>query len=278
MLRQRKADAALVDLHMPDVNGLDVLRMVRDADPHCQVILMTGYASIDSAVEAVKLGAMDYLSKPIEFPRLERLLRVVREQVGQRQHLLQSEAQLARDLEFCGMVGRSPLMQDLFGLIRRLAPHLRSALITGETGTGKELVARALHQIGPRADKPFVLINCSTVVETSFETELFGYIAGALPGRQRWARRSARIGGRRHGLPRRSGEPAPLCTSAAPAAGRVRRAAPRRSAGRTSRGRAGRGGHQPRPSRGSGRGPLPERSVLPPQRDRDRAAAVARSP
>jgi DNA-binding NtrC family response regulator len=180
-LRVRKADVALVDLHMPDVNGLDVLRTMREADPKCQAVLMTGYASIDSAVEAVKLGAMDYMGKPLDLHRLENLLNTVRAQCEQRQHILASEAALARRLEFCGMIGRSPVMQELFGLIRRLAPHLRTALISGETGTGKELVARALHSTGPRADKPFVVVNCSALADTAFEPELFGYVAGALP-------------------------------------------------------------------------------------------------
>ncbi|MGE3843309.1 MAG: sigma-54-dependent transcriptional regulator [Vicinamibacterales bacterium] len=170
LLRVRRADAALIDLHMPNINGLDVLRAVRQADPQCEAILMTGYASIDAAVEAVKLGAMDYLSKPIDLNRLERLLNTVRAQVDQRQHILVSEADLARRLEFCGMIGRSPIMQDLFARIRRLAPHLRAAVITGEPGTGKELVARALHMVGPRADKPFVAVDCAEAAET----DMFG--------------------------------------------------------------------------------------------------------
>jgi DNA-binding NtrC family response regulator len=181
VLRTRKADVALVDLLMPDVGGLEVLRAVRDADPHCQVILMTGYATIDSAVEAVKAGAMDYLSKPIDLSRLERLLQGVRAEVEQRRQLLEQESDVARRLEFCGMIGRSPAMLELFGLVRRLAPHLRTALITGETGTGKELVARALHASGPRADRPFTLINCSAVHESAFEAELFGVAAGVFP-------------------------------------------------------------------------------------------------
>jgi DNA-binding NtrC family response regulator len=180
-VRERRADVAFVDLHMPDVNGFDVLKAMRDADPSCATILMTGYASIESAVEAVKLGAMDYLSKPIELARLERLLDTVRAQVEQRQQILACDAELARRLEFCGMIGRSPVIQDLFGLIRRLAPHLRTALITGETGTGKELVARALHAVGPRAERPFSVVNCSTVNESAFEQELFGHAAGAFP-------------------------------------------------------------------------------------------------
>ena len=172
----------LVDLRMPDVGGLDVLRAIREIDPHCQVVLMTGYASVDTAVEAIKLGALDYLSKPLDFARLEQLLTGVREELERRRSLLSIEGDLARRLEFCGMIGRGPVMQELFGMIRRLAPHVRTALITGETGTGKELVARALHQTGPRRDRRFVTVNCSAVVETLFESELFGHVRGAFTG------------------------------------------------------------------------------------------------
>ena len=154
LLQTRRADLVLVDLRMPDVGGLDVLRAIRDTDPRCQAILMTGYASVDTAVDAIKLGAMDYLSKPIDFARLEHLLISVKEEIERRTSLLTIESDLARRLEFCGMVGRGPAMQELFGMIRRLAPHVRTALITGETGTGKELAARALHTTGPRRERP----------------------------------------------------------------------------------------------------------------------------
>jgi DNA-binding NtrC family response regulator len=136
----------------------------------------------DTAVEAIKLGAMDYLSKPLEFARLQQLLEAVRDEAERRRSLLAVESDIARRLEFCGMVGRGAAMQELFGLVRRLAPHVRSALITGETGTGKELVARALHATGPRRDRRFVTINCSAVVETLFESELFGHVRGAFTG------------------------------------------------------------------------------------------------
>ena len=172
----------MVDLRMPDVGGLDVLRAIRETDPHCQAVLMTGYASVDTAVEAIKLGATDYLSKPLDFARLEQLLAGVREELERRRSLLSIEGDLARRLEFGGMIGRGPVMQELFGMIRRLAPHVRTALITGETGTGKELVARALHKTGPRRDRRFVTVNCSAVVETLFESELFGHVRGAFTG------------------------------------------------------------------------------------------------
>jgi DNA-binding NtrC family response regulator len=181
-LQSRRADLVLVDLRMPDVGGLDVLRAIRDTDARCQAVLMTGYASVDTAVDAIKLGAMDYLSKPIDFARLEQLLTSVRDEIERRRSLLSIEGDLARRLEFCGMIGRGPVMQELFGMIRRLAPHVRTALITGETGTGKELVARALHKTGPRRERRFVTVNCSAVVETLFESELFGHVRGAFTG------------------------------------------------------------------------------------------------
>jgi DNA-binding NtrC family response regulator len=181
-LRQRPAELVLLDLRMPGVCGLDILRSIREISPRCKVVLMTGYATIDSAVEAVKLGAIDYLTKPFDMQRLRQLLSSVREEAEQRRAVLTLEGDLAQRLEFCGMIGRGPAMQELFGLIRRLAPHVRTALITGETGTGKELVARALHQLGPRSDKRFVTVNCSAVVETLFESELFGHVRGAFTG------------------------------------------------------------------------------------------------
>jgi DNA-binding NtrC family response regulator len=181
-MRARRVDLVMVDLRMPDVGGLDVLRALRETDPNCQAVLMTGYASVDTAVESIKLGARDYLSKPLDFARLDQLLTDVREESERRRSVLSLESDLARRLEFCGMIGRGPLMQELFGMIRRLAPHVRTALITGETGTGKELVARALHQTGPRRDRRFVTVNCSAVVETLSESELFGHVRGAFTG------------------------------------------------------------------------------------------------
>jgi two-component system, NtrC family, response regulator HydG len=181
-IRQRPVDLVLLDLRMPGVTGLDVLRSIREIGPRVKVVLMTGYGTIDSAVEAVKLGAVDYLTKPFDLPRLRQLLAAVREEAEQRHAVLAMEGELAQRLEFCGMVGRGPAMQEVFGLIRRLAPHVRTVLITGETGTGKELVARAMHKLGPRSAKRFITVNCSAVVETLFESELFGHMRGAFTG------------------------------------------------------------------------------------------------
>jgi two-component system response regulator HydG len=182
MLPSESADAALVDLQMPELGGLDVLRAIRQAQPQCGVVLMTAHASVDSAIEAVKLGALDYLTKPLDIERLRQLLTDVREDVERRAELLASESATAKRMELCGMIGRSAVMQQLFGLVRRIAPHARAALVTGETGAGKEGIARAVHQLGPRRSKRFVTVNCSAVVETLFESELFGHARGAFTG------------------------------------------------------------------------------------------------
>ena len=181
-LARRPADLAMVDLRMPDVNGLDLLRQIRTNYPGCEVILMTGYAAVDSAVEAIKLGAREYLTKPFDVERLRQVLTDIRLELERRAQVVALESQVARQLEFCGMLGRSPVMQEVFSLIQRLAPHAKVVLLSGETGTGKELAARAFHQAGPRRGRPFVTINCSAVVDTLFESELFGHIRGAFTG------------------------------------------------------------------------------------------------
>jgi two-component system response regulator HydG len=181
-LMRRPADLAMVDLRMPDVNGLDLLRQIRTSVPGCEVILMTAYAAVDSAVEAIKLGAREYLTKPFEFDRLRQVLVEIRLELERRAQVVALESQVARQLEFCGMLGRSPVMQEVFSLIQRLAPHAKVVLITGETGTGKELAARAFHHAGTRRGKSFVTINCSAVVDTLFESELFGHVRGAFTG------------------------------------------------------------------------------------------------
>jgi DNA-binding NtrC family response regulator len=181
-LPEVRPNVALVDLRMPGLGGIDVLRAIRTAEPECQVILMTGHATLDTAIEAVKAGALDYLTKPFDFERLRAWLVTVRDGVRRRERLLEVDADLAGQFEFHGMIGLGPAMQELFDAIRRLAPHARSVLITGETGTGKELVARALHKLGPRPARPFVTVNCSAVVETLFESVLFGHVRGAFTG------------------------------------------------------------------------------------------------
>jgi len=179
-IAELKPDAALVDL-----SGLDavtVLERAATVDPLCPVILMTRQPSIEAGIAAIKAGALDYLAKPFDADRVRDALTTVRKRVERRETFLRLDADVAKQFEFYGMVGRSPAMQELFDTIRRLAPHLRTVLVTGETGTGKELVAKALHRLGPRRDRRLVALNCSAVVETLFESELFGHVRGAFTG------------------------------------------------------------------------------------------------
>lgn len=171
----------LTDLVMPGMSGLDVLGRVMEFDPAIDVVLMTAHYTTDTAVEAIRKGAADYLNKPIS-PS------VLRERVGplidtalRRQHILNVDSELLRTAQFEGMVGRSPQMWEVYSRVRRVAPHFRAVLITGATGTGKDLVARALHHLSPAKGK-FVVLNCSAVVETLFESELFGHVRGAFTG------------------------------------------------------------------------------------------------
>ncbi|MDE3153556.1 MAG: sigma-54-dependent Fis family transcriptional regulator [Acidobacteriota bacterium] len=178
----RPPDAALVDLRMPSIGGIPVLREIKRRAPHCEVILMTGFGTIETAMEAVKLGAADYLRKPLDFQRLTELLSGIRDEVLRNRKVAAIEGDLIKHLQFQGMIGRTPAMLELFRLIRRIAPHFTTALITGETGSGKELVARALHALGNRRERPFIPVNCSAIVETLFESELFGHTKGAFTG------------------------------------------------------------------------------------------------
>lgn len=182
MLKRRHMDLVLLDLHMPRVNGLEVLRSVRTSGSASQIALMSGGAAVEDAVEAIKLGATEYFAKPLDLPRVRALMAAMRQQFHDRNSVLDADARLAQKLEMCGMIGRSPAMRELFSVIHRLAPHARTVLVTGETGTGKELVARALHALGPRKKKKLVTVNCSAVVETLFESELFGHVRGAFTG------------------------------------------------------------------------------------------------
>src|SRR6185436_11647796 len=135
-----------------------------------QVILMTRAASVDTAIDAIKAGALDYITKPLDLSRLRELLITVRKGLERRETLLRMDADIARQFEFYGLIGRSPGMQELFDSVRRFAPYARTVLVTGETGTGKELVAKALHRLGPRRDRKLITVNCSAVVETLFES------------------------------------------------------------------------------------------------------------
>ncbi|HWP85201.1 MAG TPA: sigma-54 dependent transcriptional regulator [Terriglobia bacterium] len=182
LVQRRHPQIALVDLRMPEMNGLEMLERILAVDPAIEVVLMTGHQSIETAVEAIRKGASDYLTKPLELNHLRRLVEKLCSETKGRLATAVLDRQMMETCRFEGMIGRSPLMQEVFDRIRRVAPHFRSVLITGATGTGKELAARALHARSPVAQKTFAVCNCSAVVESIFESELFGYVKGAFTG------------------------------------------------------------------------------------------------
>lgn len=182
MFLQHRPQIVLCDLVMPALNGMQVLERIMAVDPGAEVILMTGHYSTDSAVEAIRKGACDYLTKPLKIEKLQARITQLMELAHQRRRALALEHELMEAYQLEGMVGRSPLILEVFAKIRHVAPHFRTVLVTGATGTGKELVARALHRSSPVASRPFIVCNCSAIVETLFESELFGYVRGAFTG------------------------------------------------------------------------------------------------
>ncbi len=182
LLHQHHPQIVLTDLVMPHMSGLEVLDRVMEYDPSTDVILMTAHYSSETAVEAIKKGASDYLNKPVSIAALRERVNTLLESARRRQRANQLEDELLASAEFEGIVGNSPLMWDMFSRIRRVAPHYRAVLVTGETGTGKDLVAQAFHKLSPARNGRYVVLNCSAVVETLFESELFGHVRGSFTG------------------------------------------------------------------------------------------------
>ncbi|MDZ7638279.1 MAG: sigma-54 dependent transcriptional regulator [Bryobacterales bacterium] len=180
--RRTQPHVAIVDLVLPGASGLEVLDQILTVAPQCDVILLTGHYSTESAVDAIQRGASDYLTKPISMRDLRAKIGAYLEEAQRRLRAAALEREAAAANSFQGIIGRSSAMAEVFSRIRRIAPHYRSALVLGETGTGKELVARAIHNLSPVANGPFVVCNCSAVTETLFESELFGYVKGAFTG------------------------------------------------------------------------------------------------
>ncbi len=182
LVYKHRPQLVITDLVMPHQSGLEVLDQIMQFDPGIDVLLMTAHYSTESAVDAIKRGASDYLNKPVNLQvlraRVSELLADARRK--RRASILESELMEAAQLE--GMIGNSPAMWDLFCKIRRIAPHFRTVLISGPTGTGKDLVARTLGKLSPASNGNFVVLNCSAVVETLFESELFGHVKGSFTG------------------------------------------------------------------------------------------------
>ena len=182
LIFQEHPQIVLTDLVMPKMSGLDLLERIVHFDPAIEVILMTAHYSTESAVEAIRRGASDYLNKPISIPALRERIRTMIDEIRRRQTAVALEDELRTSAKFERIIGNSPVMWELFSRIRRIAPHFRTVFITGPTGSGKELVAQALHRLSPVASGNLVVVNCSAVVETLFESELFGHVKGSFTG------------------------------------------------------------------------------------------------
>jgi len=182
LVRDLGPELVLLQWHMPNVQGVEVLRSIHNLDMRAQVAVIYDQESVESVAEAIQEGAAKCISKPVSPQKLRALVEQVRELAQRRAQSAKLEKELIQLFNLEGMIGRSPRMLELFDLVRRVSPHFRTALILGETGSGKELVARALHKMSPRQNRAFAVCNCAAVMETLFESELFGHRKGAFTG------------------------------------------------------------------------------------------------
>jgi len=175
-------DLVLTDLMMPEMDGLELLKTIKGTRPEIMVIMMTAYGSIETAVEAMKIGANDYITKPIDLNELLiHISKVQKESILLRENRL-LRMEVRKKFEFSNIIGKSKKMQEVFSLIEKVAPGSSTVMIYGGSGTGKELVAKAIHYNSPRADRPFIPFNCGAIPETLVESELFGHTKGAFTG------------------------------------------------------------------------------------------------
>ncbi len=180
-LERLRPDVIFLDVRLPGMSGIELLQKIHEFDPAVPVIIMTAFGTIEGAVDAVKRGAFDYLKKPVDLDELKLLADRAREHAVMRQELSYYRGRTAREAPFAGIVGDSPTMRAVLDRARQVASldDVPPILITGETGTGKGLVARSIHATGPRAAKPFIEVNCTALPGTLMEAELFGHERGA---------------------------------------------------------------------------------------------------
>ncbi len=195
--KTRPVDLVLMDVRMARMGGIEALKKVKSYNPAIPIIIMTAYSSVESAVEALKAGAYDYLIKPLDFELLRLTIERAREHAGLKADNMPLVSKPGADFDPAHIVGRSKAMTVLIDMVAMVAPSEATVLITGESGTGKELIARALHFNSPRKDKPLVVVNCAAITETLLESELFGHEKGAFTGADK--RREGRFMQANHG-------------------------------------------------------------------------------
>jgi DNA-binding NtrC family response regulator len=184
LIQQMEFDIALIDIKMPGMDGMELQARLHEADPELTVIIMTGYASVETAVQALKHGAYDYITKPVDPDELSHLVANALEHKRARREVVRLRENLQEVFPSTELIGKSPAMKKVTELIEMVAPTEATVLITGESGTGKEVVARAIHAASPRRYMPMVTIHCGALTETLLESELFGHEKGAFPGAQ----------------------------------------------------------------------------------------------
>ena len=182
IVRQERPQIVLLDLVLPDVAGFDLLDRILEIDPSTDVLLTTAHYSTESAVEAIQRGASDYLNKPLSIEKLRQRIGTLVADWRRRGRAQRLDEQLLDAYRFEGIIGRSPLMLEVFAKMRRVGPHFQTVLVTGQTGTGKELAAHALHGLSPHCNGQFAVCNCAAIPENLVESELFGHVKGSFTG------------------------------------------------------------------------------------------------
>ena len=181
-LKNEQFDIVVTDLFLPDITGIDILKKAKELSPAIEVILITGHASAETAVRAMKEGAFDYITKPLNIEEL----RLIITKAIEKQQILSENISLKKQLrdkyEFSNIIGSSPAMQKVFSRITKVIKTDSTVLVLGDSGTGKELIAKAIHSNGPRRDKPFIAVHCGAIPENLLESELFGHTKGAFTG------------------------------------------------------------------------------------------------
>ena len=182
LVESHNPDIVISDVIMPEVSGMDLLRFLRAGEPDRPVILITAQATVDLAVDAMKLGAQDFVTKPIDYAKLKAILEAAEREIRQRRESRRLASQLERGAGFGSFVGTSKRMREVYDLISKIAKSDASVIITGESGTGKELAARTIHDLSPRSKGPFIAVNASAIPENLVESEMFGHERGAFTG------------------------------------------------------------------------------------------------
>jgi two-component system NtrC family response regulator len=185
LLEAEPVDVVITDLRLPGDSGIELLRAARERDPGLDVIVVTAHGSVEAAVEAIRHGADDFLTKPVDLDVLEFRVRRLLDRRGMAREVENLRDRLRERIDVEGLVAESGAMQEVLGIVRRVAPTDSTVLLTGESGTGKERVAEILHAMSPRAERPYVRVNCAAIPENLLETELFGHVKGAFTGADR---------------------------------------------------------------------------------------------